>query len=288
MTTSQKILMPIGDATEALDTFYPYFRLPEDGFEVVVAGPEARLYHSVLHEIPPNSDVPWDITQERPGYHIRATVAFRDLRADDYAGLFRETVGGKTYLLSFVTPPAAANEADAKPVKREIVFVIDNSGSMAGPSMEQAKESLALAISRLKPEDRFNVIRFDDTMSVHFPELVEAILDVKAEMFVIDGEIVIPQDGAFSFDALLQRIHPAPSRVDRLARETPAVLIAFDLLAGIDGSSLLRLPLRERRRGLEAFARRYFKRAEHIRLSPATTRLSVAGRGPVAAAAWVG
>jgi protease I len=84
----RKILMPIGDATETLDTFYPFFRLAEAGFEVVVAGPEARLYHSVLHEIPPNSDVPWDITQERPGYHLRATVAFRDLRADDYAGLF--------------------------------------------------------------------------------------------------------------------------------------------------------------------------------------------------------
>ena len=73
-----KVLMPIGDATEVLDTFYPFFRLPEDGYEVVVAGPEARLYHAVLHEIPPNADPPWDITQERPGYHIRATVAFRD------------------------------------------------------------------------------------------------------------------------------------------------------------------------------------------------------------------
>lgn len=83
-----KVLMPIGDATEALDTFYPYFRLPEDGFEVVVAGPEARLYHTVLHEAPPNANPPWDITQERPGYHIKATVAFRDLKADDYAGLF--------------------------------------------------------------------------------------------------------------------------------------------------------------------------------------------------------
>jgi protease I len=80
--------MPLGDATEALDTFYPYFRLPEDGFQVVVAGPEARLYHSVLHEIPPNPDVPWDITQERPGYHIRATVAFRDVDPRDYAGMF--------------------------------------------------------------------------------------------------------------------------------------------------------------------------------------------------------
>ena len=83
-----KILMPLGDATEALDTFYPFCRLPEDGFEVVVAGPEARLYHTVLHEIPPDSSVPWDITQERPGYFIRATVAFKDVDAADYAGLF--------------------------------------------------------------------------------------------------------------------------------------------------------------------------------------------------------
>jgi protease I len=83
-----KILFPIGDATEALDTFYAYYRLPEDGYQVVVAGPEARLYHTVLHEIPPNPDVPWDITQERPGYHLKAEVAFRDLRAADYAGAF--------------------------------------------------------------------------------------------------------------------------------------------------------------------------------------------------------
>ena len=83
-----RIIMPLGDATEALDTFYPYFRLQEEGYEVVVAGPEARLYHTVLHEIPPNADVPWDITQERPGYHIRADIAFADARADDYAGMF--------------------------------------------------------------------------------------------------------------------------------------------------------------------------------------------------------
>lgn len=83
-----KILMPLGDATEALDTFYPFFRLPEDGFEVVVAGPEARLYHSVLHEIPPGAAVPWDITEERPGYHIQADVAFKDCRGEDFAGMF--------------------------------------------------------------------------------------------------------------------------------------------------------------------------------------------------------
>jgi protease I len=83
-----KILMPIGDASEALDTFYAYYRLPEDGYTVVVTAPEARLYHTVLHEIPPDSSVPWDITQERPGYHLRAELPFRDLCAEDYEGLF--------------------------------------------------------------------------------------------------------------------------------------------------------------------------------------------------------
>ena len=83
-----KVLMPIGDATEMMDTLYPFFRLPEDGFEVVVAGPEARLYNGVAHEIPPNAKVPWDITEERPAYHIEATVAFRDVDPKEYSGLF--------------------------------------------------------------------------------------------------------------------------------------------------------------------------------------------------------
>lgn len=82
------ILMPIGDASEAMDTLYPYFRLAEEGYRVVVAGPEARIYHMVLHEIPPASGVPWDITEERPGYHIRAEVAFRDVDPSNHAGLF--------------------------------------------------------------------------------------------------------------------------------------------------------------------------------------------------------
>ena len=79
-----KVLMPIGDASEVLDTFYPYFRLPEDDFEVVVAGPERRVYALVQHEKPPG----WDITEEKPGYHLAATVAFRDVDPADYAGLF--------------------------------------------------------------------------------------------------------------------------------------------------------------------------------------------------------
>jgi len=83
-----KVLMPVGDATEVMDTLYPFFRLLEDGFEVVVAGPEARTYHGVMHEIPPNENLPWDITREQPAYHIQAAVAFRDVKPQQYAGLF--------------------------------------------------------------------------------------------------------------------------------------------------------------------------------------------------------
>ncbi|MBY5407073.1 marine proteobacterial sortase target protein [Rhizobium leguminosarum] len=92
------------------------------------------------------------------------------------AGLFREVIDGKTYLLAFVTPPTVPDTA-APPAKREVVFVIDNSGSMSGPSIEQARQSLALAISKLNPADRFNVIRFDDTMTDYFKGLVAATPD---------------------------------------------------------------------------------------------------------------
>lgn len=83
-----KILMPIGDATEMMDTLYPFFRFPEEGFEIVVAGPEARMYHGVMHEVPPDAKIPWDITREQQSYHIQATIAFRDVKPEEYAGLF--------------------------------------------------------------------------------------------------------------------------------------------------------------------------------------------------------
>ena len=83
-------------------------------------------------------------------------------------GLFRERVGNADYLLAFVTPPAV-EQAEQKPLPREVIFVIDNSGSMGGTSMVQAKASLIYALGRLQPGDRFNVIRFDHTMDVLFP-----------------------------------------------------------------------------------------------------------------------
>src|SRR3954454_15925586 len=81
------ILMPVGDATEAVDTLYPFFRVAEDGYRGVIAGPEARTYHMVLHEVPPSAKIPWDITEERPGSHIQAEGAFRDVGPTKSAGL---------------------------------------------------------------------------------------------------------------------------------------------------------------------------------------------------------
>ncbi|WP_249133470.1 marine proteobacterial sortase target protein [Bradyrhizobium sp. AUGA SZCCT0182] len=88
-------------------------------------------------------------------------------------GLFREHVGGSDYLLAFVTPPSV-DQNDRKPLPREVIFVIDNSGSMGGVSIIQAKASLTYALGRLQPTDRFNVIRFDHTMEMLFPASVPA------------------------------------------------------------------------------------------------------------------
>jgi ATP-dependent DNA ligase len=105
----------------------------------------------------------------------------------------------------------------------------------------------------------------------YFPEVVEMLAALKARSFVLDGELVIPAGDAFSFDALLQRIHPAESRVKLLAAQTPCTFLAFDLLVDAKGSRIAELPLRERRVALESFAKKYFGKNERLRLSPATT-----------------
>jgi|ERR1035441_3149276 protease I len=79
----QKVLLPIGDAAEALDTLYAYFRIREE-YQVVVAGPERRVYPLVMHEIPPG----WDITRESPSYHLASAIAFSEVDPEEYAGLF--------------------------------------------------------------------------------------------------------------------------------------------------------------------------------------------------------
>ena len=95
------------------------------------------------------------------------------------------------------------------------------------------------------------------------------------QQFVLDGEVVIPVGGALSFDELQLRLHPAASRVQKLAAAHPAVYIVFDLLAE-DKKSYLKLPLRQRRELLEKFARSDLRHAKDIRLSPATNDYDVA------------
>jgi protease I len=78
-----KVLLVIGDAAEAFDTLYPLHRIREDGFQVVVAGPEKRTYHLVLHDRQPD----WDVTVELQGYRLDADIAFRDVRPEEHVGL---------------------------------------------------------------------------------------------------------------------------------------------------------------------------------------------------------
>ena len=109
----------------------------------------------------------------------------------------------------------------------------------------------------------------------YFPELVRAALELKATSFTLDGEIVVPRGKTFSFDELLQRIHPAASRIKKLSQETPALFLAFDLLA-TGGKDLASEPLRKRRPALEAFAKTQFKTVKTFRLSPVTPNYAIA------------
>ena len=112
----------------------------------------------------------------------------------------------------------------------------------------------------------------------YFPEVVEAVKELSAERFVLDGEIVVPQGRGLSFDNLLQRIHPAESRIRKLAGETPAQFLVFDLLVDEKGKLLTDLPLEERRARLEGFAKKHFEGDGLIRLSPATEDLKTAAK----------
>lgn len=101
-------------------------------------------------------------------------------------------------------------------------------------------DDIAIMSKSGKPLDRY------------FPEIVATIKAVGARAFTLDGELILPVGGVLSFDALQARLHPAASRIERLARETPAQLMLFDCLM-LDGRDLIDEPLSERRRCLEAF-----------------------------------
>jgi ATP-dependent DNA ligase len=109
-----------------------------------------------------------------------------------------------------------------------------------------------------------------------FPEVAAAVQAIEADDFVLDGELVIPLDHAVSFDALQQRLHPAESRIRKLAAETPALLVLFDLLIGPGGKVLTAEPMVDRRKALEAFFAH--QSSPTLRLSPFTRDAAVAKR----------
>ncbi|MEN0068574.1 MAG: ATP-dependent DNA ligase [Myxococcota bacterium] len=105
----------------------------------------------------------------------------------------------------------------------------------------------------------------------YFPELAPACIEALPERCVVDGEVVIVSDGALDFDALQMRLHPAKSRIDKLAAETPSALVLWDLLA-LGDDDLRDRPLSERRALLEA----HVKPGERLRITPGTTDRTIA------------
>jgi len=129
--------------------------------------------------------------------------------------------------------------------------------------------------------DGFRCIAFRDGEQIHlqskagqplaryFPDITGALARLAEEQFVLDGELVVPVSGALSFDELQLRLHPAASRVQKLAAANPAMYIVFDLLAE-NGKVYLKRTLQERRQLLERFARLNFRSTKNLHLSPAT------------------
>jgi len=138
--------------------------------------------------------------------------------------------------------------------------------------------------------DGFRCLAFKDASKVHlqskageplgryFPELVEAVRAIDAKACVLDGEIVVPVGRSISFEDLLLRIHPAESRVRKLAAAHPALYLVFDLLVDERAKDLTRLALAERRARLERFAARHLGDTDRFALSPATRKLPEARR----------
>jgi ATP-dependent DNA ligase len=114
------------------------------------------------------------------------------------------------------------------------------------------------------------------TLTRYFPELVAALLKLKAQKFVLDGEIIVLIGGKLSFDDLLQRIHPAASRVAKLSEQHPAQFVLFDILVDDRGRSLVHQPLAMRRQSLETFTTKYLTGNSSFILSPATNEITIA------------
>jgi len=124
-------------------------------------------------------------------------------------------------------------------------------------------------------EDVYLQSKSGQPLARYFPDVVAVLQKLRSKNFVVDGELAIPVKGALSFDELQLRLHPAASRVAKLAQAHPAIFIVFDLLAQ-DRQTFLKESLHQRRKLLEKFARANLKSDPAVRLSPATTDLKQA------------
>ncbi len=115
-----------------------------------------------------------------------------------------------------------------------------------------------------------------ESLTRYFPEVVAHLLEIKAKTFVLDGELIVAIDGKLSFDDLLQRIHPAASRVKKLSEEHPAQFVLFDLLVDAKARLVAGEPLSLRRAELESFTAKFVSAGNGCALSPATSQIAVA------------
>jgi ATP-dependent DNA ligase len=170
--------------------------------------------------------------------------------------------------------PAASPSADLSPIEPMEALLVDALPTDPGWSFEpkwdgfrclavKSGSSVHLFAKSGKPLHRF------------FPEVAAALAALPGGDFLLDGELAIPVGDSLSFDALQMRLHPAESRIRKLAAETPALLVLFDLLA-LDGKSLHELPFSDRRAALERFYAGHPSPA--LRLSPTTNDRAGAAR----------
>ena len=139
-----------------------------------------------------------EVAIEKEGSHRTAVYLQRELQEADHdfelkwtlaagaapqAAMFRQTVAGSDYALLMVVPPepGAAEKAAHARVPREVVLIVDTSGSMQGPSIAQAKAAVAFALDTLTPNDRFNVIEFNSVMRTLFAQSIPATPERIAE-----------------------------------------------------------------------------------------------------------
>lgn len=154
-----------------------------------------------------------------------------------------------------------------------------------GPMLSKSTESLPIGQFLYEPKwDGFRCLVFKDGPEVelssrnskiltpYFPELIEPIRAQLPNQCVLDGEIVIFDKKSLDFDALLQRIHPSPQRIENLAKTTPASYIIFDILS-LQDEDLRQTPLLERRKKLESFSHSL---TPPLHLTPATTDIEIA------------